>query len=355
LVITSIAAPTPELQTLAAASQDHDFDFILIGDEASPKDFELEGCDFYGLERQLQLRLDYPRICPRRHYARKNIGYLLAMQRGAPIILETDDDTIAYDSFWQPRERFHAVRLVADHGWVNVYRYFSSANIWPRGLPLDEARAPVPAYPSLPFAEIECPIQQGLVDDDPDVDAVYRMLLELPVLFDPGPSIALTTGSWCPFNSQNTAWWAEAFPLMYLPAYCSFRMTDIWRSFVAQRLAWVNGWGVLFHAPTVSQNRNGHDLMHDFRDEVPGYLENRAICAALERLDLRPGPEHVGANMRLAYELLVDGRWIVEKELVLLDAWLSDVQTSLALSETRQAGSAHGAFKSRATPGASAA
>jgi len=333
LVITSIAEPTPALRALAAASQDCDFDFILIGDEDSPASFELEGCDFYGLDRQRELELEFERICPARHYARKNVGYLLAMQRGAPIILETDDDTVAYDRFWQARERTHAVRGIAGQGWVNVYRYFSSANIWPRGLPLDEAHTSVPAYGSLPFEEIVCPIQQGLVDDDPDVDAVYRMLLELPFRFDPGPSIALTTGTWCPFNSQNTAWWPEAFPLLYLPAYCSFRMTDIWRSFVAQRLAWVNGWGVLFHAPTVSQNRNGHDLMHDFKDEIPGYLENRAICAALERLELRAGTEHLGGNMRLAYQCLVEGGWLDEKELVLLDAWLTDVRNISRASE----------------------
>lgn len=325
-MITSIAEPTPALQALAAASQRHGFDFILIGDEASPASFELEGCDFYGLERQRKLQLDFERICPVRHYARKNVGYLLAMQRGAPIIVETDDDTVAYERFWQPRDRSQTVRKIAAEGWVNVYRYFSNANIWPRGLPLDQARAPVRGYGSLPFGEIVCPIQQGLVDDDPDVDAIYRMLLELPCRFDPGPSIALTTGAWCPFNSQNTAWWPEAFPLMYLPSYCSSRMTDIWRSFVAQRLAWVNGWGVLFHEPTVSQNRNVHDLMRDFTDELPGYLENRAICTALERLDLRPGTQHLGGNMRLAYQRLVEGGWIDEKEFVLLDAWLADVQ-----------------------------
>ena len=48
-------------------------------------------------------------------------------------------------------------------------------------------------------------------------------------------------------------------------------MTDIWRSFVAQRILQENDWAVLFHAPTVSQERNEHDLMRDFADEVPGY------------------------------------------------------------------------------------
>ena len=63
-------------------------------------------------------------------------------------------------------------------------------------------------------------------------------------------------------------------------------MTDIWRSFIAQRIAWENNWHVLFHAPTVWQERNAHNLMRDFADEIPGYLHNRSIGDALERLDL---------------------------------------------------------------------
>ena len=112
---------------------------------------------------------------------------------------------------------------------------------------------------------------------------------------------------------------------MYLPAYCSFRMTDIWRSFVAQRIAWVNGWGVLFHEATVRQQRNPHDLMRDFRDEVPGYLENREICAALQALELAPGGTRVAANMRRSYELLVANGWADPREIPLLEAWLADV------------------------------
>ncbi len=324
-MITSIAAPTPALRALAAASEAAGVDLILIGDAASPAGFELEGCDFYGLDRQRALPLELARICPERSYARKNIGYLLAMSRDATVIVETDDDSVAHDPFWRARERSQAVRRVAAEGWTNVYRYFSSANIWPRGFPLDEVRASVPAYESLPSGRIDCPIQQGLVDEDPDVDAVYRLVLDLPFRFDSGPSVALTEGTWCPFNSQNTAWWPEAYSLMYLPSSCSFRMTDIWRSFVAQRIAWANGWGVLFHAATVSQARNVHDLMGDFGDEISGYLENRAICEALAALELDPGSGRLADNMRLAYRRLVEGAWLDERELELLDAWLADV------------------------------
>jgi hypothetical protein len=69
--------------------------------------------------------------------------------------------------------------------------------------------------------------------------------------FLPNRRVALGAGAWSPFNSQNTAWYPKAYPLLYLPSYCSFRMTDIWRSFVAQRIAWENGWAVLFKSPDV--------------------------------------------------------------------------------------------------------
>src|SRR5438270_335676 len=78
--------------------------------------------------------------------------------------------------------------------------------------------------------EIYCPIQQGLADENPDVDAIYRLAFPLPLTFRTDRRIALGGSAWCPFNSQNTTWTREAFPLLYLPSYCSFRMTDIWRS-----------------------------------------------------------------------------------------------------------------------------
>ncbi len=325
LVITSIGGPDGPLAALASGAAANGFDFVVIGDEASPARFELPGCDFFGLDRQADLPFELARLCPTRSYARKNLGYLLAMARGADVIVESDDDTIAYDSFWAPRRRAQSVKSIGAAGWVNIYRYFSDSFIWPRGLPLDSVRAAAPALDALPLEELDCPIQQGLVDDDPDVDAIYRLLFDLPFRFESRPSVALTRGTWSPFNSQNTTWWPDAFPLLYLPAHCTMRMTDIWRSFIALRLAGANGWGVLFHAPTIGQSRNAHDLMRDFRDEVPGYLDSRAICAALDELDLAPGVDQLPGNLRLAYGLLVDRGWLDARELPLLDAWLADV------------------------------
>jgi hypothetical protein len=265
-------------------------------------------------------------MCPTRHYARKNIGYLLACAAGASVIIETDDDNIPNREFWNARSRRQSASLISNTGWVNVYRYFTDANIWPRGLPLDQIQAATPAFESLSQKEVDCPIQQGLADENPDVDAIYRLALPLPQFFAEKRRIALGENSWSPFNSQNTAWWREAFPLLYLPAYCSFRMTDIWRSFVAQRIAWTNRWAVLYHEPTVRQERNEHNLMRDFRDEVPGYLNNAAICDALGNLSLQSGVDKINDNLRVCYEELVRMELVGRQELELVEAWISDLK-----------------------------
>ena len=326
LIVTSINPPNAILRALAEGAGRAGIAFIVIGDTKSPSDFSLEGCRFYDVAAQIATGLRFAAACPTRHYARKNIGYLIAMRGHARVIVETDDDNWPREAFFGPRERRATARAIAGAGWVNAYRYFTEAAIWPRGLPLDAIHSAIPAYDSLDDSECDCPIQQGLADENPDVDAVYRLILPLPQVFQSGRRVAIGRGAWCPFNSQNTTWWPDAFPLLYLPAYCSFRMTDIWRSFVAQRIGAENGWWVLFHEATVWQERNEHNLMRDFADEVPGYLHNRAIAAALERLSLKSGREHLGENLRLCYSALIELGVVGSEELALLDAWLADLR-----------------------------
>ena len=266
----------------------------------------------------------FAKLCPFGHYARKNIGYLAAVAGGAEIIVETDDDNLPMSGFWNERARHVQLPLLSRKGWSNVYKYFSEANIWPRGLPLNrilDVPEPAPATTS----HIDCPIQQGLADNNPDVDAIYRLVLPLPVTFKPNLAFALNNGVWCPFNSQNTTFWRDAFPLLYLPFHCSFRMTDIWRSFIAQRLLWENNWRLMFHSPTVIQERNEHDLLIDFQDEIPGYLGNEKIRRVLEDIDVNSGTAALPDNLRRCYARLVALGVISKEEEPLLDAWLTDL------------------------------
>src|SRR5262249_22014991 len=148
-------------------------------------------------------------------------------------------------------------------------------------------------------------IQQGLADGNPDVDAIWRLTVFDDVRFKDAPSLGLRPGAWCPFNSQNTWWWSEAFPLMYLPSHCTFRMTDIWRSLIAQRCVCELGGSVVFHAADVDQDRNEHNLLRDFEDEVPGYLKNAKIAAILAGLSLKSGRDSASQNLLACYEAFV--------------------------------------------------
>jgi hypothetical protein len=103
-------------------------------------------------------------------------------------------------------------------------------------------------------------------------------------------------------------------------------MCDIWRSFVALRICWANGWGVLFAGPTVWQERNEHNLLKDLEDELPGYLHNAHICTALEKLDIKPGPRHIPENMMRCYRALVEMDMVGVKELSLLNDWIDDIR-----------------------------
>jgi hypothetical protein len=327
LIITSIAAPNSVLENYAKLCAQKNMNFILIGDVPSPVDFHIEGCRFYGIGDQKKLPFSIIERLPERHYSRKNIGYLLAAK--SKWIVETDDDNLPLDSFWDDRVKNIRARVPAEKGWTNVYRYFSGANIWPRGFPLDLIQQPLQSLADV--HEFNCPIQQGLANENPDVDAIYRMVSELPLNFGDHEPVALPAGNWCPFNSQNTTWFPEAYLLLYLPSYCSFRMTDIWRSFVAQRIAWTCNWPVLFHKATVWQERNVHNLMKDFADEIPGYLHNSAIVRALEALTLDNGAAHIGANLIRCYEALIDMGVVGAEELPLVKAWVTDMQ--LAMNE----------------------
>jgi hypothetical protein len=114
---------------------------------------------------------------------------------------------------------------------------------------------------------------------------------------------------------------------MYLPSTCSFRLTDIWRSFVAQRILWAMGYSVAFHAAEVHQDRNDHDLLKDLRDEFVGYSKNDSIATILGNLQLHSDAAATGQNMRICYEALVAAGCLETAELDLLSCWLSDVDS----------------------------
>jgi hypothetical protein len=301
---------------------------VVVGDLIGPAEFTLPGATFLSLNDQRKMSFVLSEVLPTGHYARKNIGYLCAISRTPECIYETDDDNAPLLN-WAVRSLSVCARAIDKRGWVNVYELFADDFIWPRGLALDQIRSGTHdvARPQGLLQEVNAPIQQGLVDGSPDVDAIWRLLYDKPITFRRGPSVCLQPGTWCPFNSQSTWWWPDAYPLLYLPSHCSFRMTDIWRSFVAQRCLWELGYAVVFHAAEVFQERNPHDLMKDFEAEIPGYRRNQELVDMLEVTSLKSGKGNALDNLIRCYERLIEGGFFPETEMQLIRAWARDIES----------------------------
>lgn len=334
IVVTTIQKPTPSLMAMSETGLKHGLRTLAVGDRKTPDAQWRESADFLSLAGQQELGFALAELLPENHYGRKNLGYLLAMSQGAEVIFDTDDDNAPLSS-WRRRE----VDVIASHcretGWVNAYQWFTNEHIWPRGLPLESIRSDAPAGQTGQAVTVRAPIQQGLANGSPDVDAVWRLTMDKEITFRDNGSVLLGKGAWCPFNSQSTWWFPEAYPLMYLPSFVSFRMTDIWRSFIAQRCLWAMGYGMVFHGPEMYQARNPHNLLRDFEQEIPGYLGNNKIREVLEGLQLSDKPADVGMNLRRCYEALVAGGFVPEKEMALVEAWLVDmVSCAESIAET---------------------
>jgi hypothetical protein len=309
-VVTTINKPTKAIESLYKIFGEN---LIIVGDKKTPEDWNYK-------ELPVLMECDRP-YAPNNHYARKNIGYLLAIKNKASLIYDTDDDNIPHDS-WQIRtQQVDADESIGD-GWYNVYDLLSPDTIWPRGFSLRRLKE----HPSCGKRKFRISsIQQGLADGEPDVDAIWRLVLHKSHYFKHKKSIYLNKWSWCPFNSQSTWWFPKAYPLMYLPIYASFRMCDIWRSFIAQRCIWEIGEGVTFHSPSeVFQDRNEHDLMNDFKDEIPGYLHNDEIVEILSNLNLKSGEDYICENLLTCYQALVDKKILPYLEIESVMAWIKD-------------------------------
>ncbi|MGE5659344.1 MAG: STELLO glycosyltransferase family protein [Actinomycetota bacterium] len=329
LVITTINKPTTAIIQYQDILLKSGWKIIIVGDKKTPQEFaDFPGVDYLSIERQLELFGELASLIPFNHYARKNLGYLYAMNLGATFIAETDDDNIPYleryPNFLPARIK---VPLLEEQGAANIYSYFTDRIVWPRGLPLDKIKTPV-NFDLIEEQEVSCYIQQGLADRDPDVDAIYRLTLaNEDVIFAADKKLALAEKCYCPFNSQNTCFYKEAFPFMLLPVGVSSRVTDIWRGYIAQKLLWCMGAHLLFLSPSVYQIRNIHNLVKDFNEEVPLYTQAQELMNLLN--DFTPPVTSACDLMLAVYDYLQGHKLLSEIELKLCQLWIAEVKNYL--------------------------
>jgi len=320
IVITSIFPPTEAVRAFASREG---YQLVVVGDRKTPANWQQDGCVYLGVQEQIDLHPSLASLIPYNHYGRKMMGYVYAIQQGADIIIDTDDDNIPYNDWQFPNFEGDFTCSSPDLGWVNIYHHFSDQPIWPRGLPLRnirDSRSKLTWQPSVRQNRIG--IWQGLANEDPDVDAIYRLTSNEPCNFIDRDPVVLEKGTISPFNSQNTAFHKEMFPLLFLPSFVTFRFTDILRGIIAQPILWQHGYRLGFLKATVVQKRNEHDYFKDFESEVPMYLHaEKALQAVTEAV----GRGSVKDDLLAAYQALLAIHVVEERELKVLEEWLTIV------------------------------
>lgn len=297
-VVTTIFSPTKLVKTLSTMN---DWCTVIVADLKSlSRESYMEklaakstSCIVY-LTVQDQAALGYAILdyIQFNSFGRKNIGYIFAIQHGAQTIYDTDDDNEISDQllmeYWSMNEWNLGPNTIFE--WVTVgsnpYPVYGIDNVWPRGIPLNHIKD-AESFSSTPTTtetkKRDICVVQTLANEEPDVDAIYRLTSpKYPMTFRSDKLFAsqIRTGQMAPFNAQATLFFKEAFPVMLLPVTVHGRVSDIWRSYIAQA---VMKCSLVFSSPWVTQIRNSHNYLADFEAELPLYLQSDAFVDFLTR------------------------------------------------------------------------
>jgi len=323
VIITTINKPT---ETILKHIANPSYDVIIVGDNKTPDDYKQLDCIYLDIPTQKQLFGELADLLPYNHYCRKNLGYLYAVKRGYSVIYETDDDNIPHDDF-DSVLRIRCDTLISETSdkWINIFKYFTNnAYVWPRGYPLSKLKSHS-AY-HVTSAEGKQPsIINGLVENDPDVDAIFRLVCTHQdyIHWDSGKSVIIDNNNVCPFNTQNTFWINPAlFACLLIPTTVSFRYCDILRGIITNIVLKHTGNYMMYSSPNVVQRRNEHNLIHDFKSEIEMYLANEEILGYIDVADVGSGGS-VPAILHNIYQKLMEHNIVKPKEIEILRAWLS--------------------------------
>ncbi|MGN6802245.1 MAG: STELLO glycosyltransferase family protein [Ginsengibacter sp.] len=324
IVITSINPPTEAVKRFAKLKEYH---LIVVGDKKSPETYTLDNCTFLSVKEQITNGFLLSKKLPFNHYCRKMIGYLEAICRGADLIVDTDDDNIPYDNWSFPGLKGDFDSLGDKAGFINIYELFTSKKIWPRGLPLSLINKKTDLNALIKKSKCNVGIWQGLADEDPDVDAIYRLTDDSPCYFEKRDPVVCKSGTLSPFNTQNTLIIKDLFSLLYLPTTVTFRYTDILRGLITQPIMWLYDYELGFTEATVIQKRNPHDYFNDFQSEIPMYQTIEKVIEIVHSSITKN--VSIENNLFKSYEALHYKSIVAKKELDVLTVWLKDLSTIL--------------------------
>jgi hypothetical protein len=321
VIITTINEPS---ETVLKHINNPDYDVIIVGDKKTPDSYKNLKCIYLDVTAQKKLFPELSELLPYNHYCRKNLGYLYAIKKGYKMIYETDDDNVPYDNFDNVL-KFDNLTMITETNsrWINIFKYFTNdAHIWPRGYPLSLLKKPTNYL--IENTKQKPSIINGLVENDPDVDALFRIICnhQDSIKWDKNKRIVINNKNMCVFNTQNTFWLnPELFICLLIPCSVSFRYCDILRGIINNIILKKTNNYMMYTSPNVVQNRNDHNLINDFKSEYEMYIHNEKI---LEYIENSTGEiNNVKQLLLTIYNNLFINNVITQNDINILNQWIT--------------------------------
>ncbi len=330
---------------------------VVVADKKTPEKYETgwipgEGNDrvvYLSLKTQESMHGAFVQSIPWNHFGRKNIGYLFAIKHGATTIWDFDDDNML--KFWLPGaapdgapsiytaipakdvESIEAIEPQG-HNWptYNPYPVLGAPTLpsWPRGIPLSDIKEPrcnTSGTKTVTLKTESIAVLQSLADFQPDVDAIYRITMPIPFSFKRTTEtkpLMVPTGVLTPYNAQATLHFQPSFYALFLPITVNGRVSDIWRSYFAQRLFWDTGHKFGFVArPLVVQDRNPHSNLGDLEAERGLYQKSKQLVQFLG--SWRGNGKTIVERMEELFIALYERQYIEEYDVKVMQLWLQSL------------------------------
>ncbi|KAJ8601094.1 hypothetical protein CTAYLR_007834 [Chrysophaeum taylorii] len=207
--------------------------------------------------------------------SRKNLGYLVAIERGAEFIVDLDDavelysysdvepvadgctplhDIASGSRVWEVEGPTVAPQNWSRVAFANLMPYFDPQSdkglLRPRGLPPDSLEGDVMIREMPPAKKRKrIAIVHSITDKRPDAVEAH-----ITWFSKRDSCLALDNGVFTAWNAQSTAFSRDAFFALFLPA--NVAVPDVWRSYIASKLLWSTELGI---AITAAETRDVRD------------------------------------------------------------------------------------------------
>lgn len=318
IIITTINKTT---EAIKKHIDNPNYSVIIVGDKKTPSCYYNLDCIYLDLDLQKKLFPKLYELIPFNHYCRKNLGYLYAIQNNFDIIYETDDDNIPEDNFDSILNNNVNYPLIEEKSnvWINIFKYFSKDFIWPRGYPLSLIKTEDNIQVNQ--CNFKPSIIAGLVENDPDTDALFRLICNNNVDWEKDKKAIISNKNMCVFNTQNTFWInKDIFISLLIPSSVTFRYCDILRGIISNLFLKKMNLYISYISPNVFQLRNEHNLIDDFESEIPMYQNNEKILEYFENIDFNVSNKDFLINI---YKCLFKNNIITELDIKIVNEWIT--------------------------------